>query len=140
MKTNDVILQTVTKFTLFVIILFSIHLFFAGHYYPGGGFIGGLMTSGAIVLLLLAFDIKTVKMILPVDYLKVVAVGLLFAIGTGAGALFFDKPFLTHAYTYANLPLLGKTSLHTAVLFDTGVFLVVIGVTMTIIQTIGESE
>ncbi|NKE08331.1 MULTISPECIES: Na(+)/H(+) antiporter subunit B [Mesobacillus] len=140
MKTNDIILQTVTKFTLFVIILFSIHLFFAGHYYPGGGFIGGLMTSGAIVLLLLAFDIKTVKMILPVDYLKVVAVGLLFAIGTGAGALFFDKPFLTHAYTYAYLPLLGKTSLHTAVLFDTGVFLVVIGVTMTIIQTIGESE
>ena len=140
MKTNDVILQTVTKFTLFVIILFSIHLFFAGHYYPGGGFIGGLMTSGAIVLLLLAFDIKTVKTILPVDYIKVVAVGLLFAIGTGAGALFFDKPFLTHAYTYVYLPLLGKTSLHTAVLFDTGVFLVVIGVTMTIIQTIGESE
>lgn len=140
MKTNDVILQTVTKFVLFVIILFSIHLFFAGHYYPGGGFIGGLMTSGAIVLLLLAFDIKTVKMILPFDYIKVVAVGLLIAIGTGAGALFFNMPFLTHAYTYAYLPLLGKTSLHTAVLFDTGVYLVVIGVTMTIIQTIGESE
>jgi multicomponent Na+:H+ antiporter subunit B len=140
MKTNDVILQTVTKFTLFVIILFSIHLFFAGHYYPGGGFIGGLMTSGAIVLLLLAFDIKTVKAILPIDYIKVIAIGLLFSIGTGAGALILDMPFLTHAYTYVDLPLLGKTSLHTAVLFDTGVFLVVIGVTMTIIQTIGESE
>lgn len=140
MKTNDIILQTVTKFTLFVIILFSIHLFFAGHYYPGGGFIGGLMTSGAIVLLLLAFDIKTVKAILPVDYIKLIAVGLLFSIGTGAGALIMDMPFLTHAFTYVDLPLLGKTSLHTAVLFDTGVFLVVIGVTMTIIQTIGESE
>lgn len=140
MKTNDVILQTVTKFTLFVIILFSIHLFFAGHYYPGGGFIGGLMTSGAIVLLLLAFDIKTVKAILPFDYIKVIAVGLLFSVGTGTGALLMDMPFLTHAFTYVDLPLLGKTSLHTAVLFDTGVFLVVIGVTMTIIQTIGESE
>jgi multicomponent Na+:H+ antiporter subunit B len=140
MKTNDIILQTVTKFTLFVIILFSVHLFFAGHYYPGGGFVGGLMTSGAIVLLLLAFDIKTVKTILPVDYIKMIAVGLIFAIGTGAGGLFFDVPFLTHAYTYVDLPLLGKTSLHTAVLFDTGVYLVVIGVTMTIIQTIGESE
>jgi multicomponent Na+:H+ antiporter subunit B len=140
MKTNDVILQTVTKFTLFVIILFSIHLFFAGHYYPGGGFIGGLMTSAAIVLLLLAFDIKTVKNILPIDYIKVVAVGLLFAVGTGAGGLIVDMPFLTHAFTYVDIPLLGKTSLHTAVLFDTGVFLVVIGVTMTIIQTIGESE
>ncbi|MEH7440876.1 Na(+)/H(+) antiporter subunit B [Bacillus sp. JJ1122] len=140
MKTNDIILQTVTKFTLFVIILFSIHLFFAGHYHPGGGFIGGLMTSGAIVLLLLAFDIKTVKAILPVDYIKVIAVGLLFSVGTGVGGLIMGMPFLTHAFTYVDLPLLGKTSLHTAVLFDTGVFLVVIGVTMTIIQTIGESE
>lgn len=140
MKTNDVILQTVTKLTLFIIILFSIHLFFAGHYHPGGGFVGGLMTSGAIVLLLLAFDIKTVKEILPIDYLKLIAVGLLFSVGTGTGALAFDLPFLTHAFTNVDLPLLGKTSLHTAVLFDTGVFLVVIGVTMTIIQTIGESE
>ncbi|WP_071460538.1 Na(+)/H(+) antiporter subunit B [Bacillus massilinigeriensis] len=140
MKTNDIILQTVTKITLFVIILFSIYLFFTGHYHPGGGFIGGLMASGAIVLLLLAYDIEMVKAILPVDYRKMIGIGLLFSAGTGAGALLAGKPFLTHAYTYANLPILGKTSLHTAVLFDTGVFLVVIGVTMTIIQTIGESD
>ncbi|UII55370.1 Na(+)/H(+) antiporter subunit B [Cytobacillus spongiae] len=140
MKTNDVILQTVTKITLFIIILFSIHLFFAGHYYPGGGFIGGLMTSGAIVLLLLAYDMKTVANILPIDYKYMIGVGLLFSVGTGAGALLFDAPFLTHAHSHVLLPLLGDTALHTAVLFDTGVYLVVIGVTMTIIQTIGEDE
>ncbi|AGX06000.1 MULTISPECIES: Na(+)/H(+) antiporter subunit B [Bacillaceae] len=140
MKTNDIILQTVTKVALFIIILFSIHLFFAGHYYPGGGFVGGLMTSGAIVLLLLAFDMKTVANILPIDYKYMIATGLLFAVGTGAGALLFNVPFLTHAFNDVYLPLLGKTSLHTAVLFDTGVFLVVVGVTMTIIQTIGEDE
>ncbi|MFD2444469.1 Na(+)/H(+) antiporter subunit B [Bacillus sp. CGMCC 1.16607] len=140
MKTNDLILQTVTKVVLFVIILFSIHIFFAGHYYPGGGFIGGLMTSGAIVLLLLAYDLKTVANILPIDYKYLIGTGLLFAVGTGTGSLFFGVPFLTHAFTYATLPILGKTALHTAVLFDTGVFLVVVGVTMTIIQTIGEDE
>lgn len=140
MKTNDLILQTVTKIATFIIILFSIHIFFAGHYTPGGGFIGGLMTSSAIILLLLAFDLKTVKSFLPVNYLSLVAVGLLLSVGTGAGALFFDAPFLTHAFDYFDLPLLGKTSLHTAVIFDTGVYLVVIGVTMTVIQTIGESE
>lgn len=140
MKTNDVILQTVTTVVSFIIILFSIQLFFAGHYYPGGGFIGGLMTSGAIVLLLLAYDIKTVSKILPVDYKLLTAIGLVLAVGTGAGALLFNVPFLTHAYDYFYLPLLGKTSLHTAVIFDTGVYLVVIGVTMTIIQTIGVSE
>ncbi|HZG71834.1 MAG TPA: Na(+)/H(+) antiporter subunit B [Chondromyces sp.] len=140
MKTNDIVLQTVTKIIFFMIILFSIHLFFAGHYNPGGGFVGGLMTSGAIVLLLLAYDLKTVANILPFDYKIMVGVGLLFAVGTAAGALLFDVPFLTHAFGYANLPILGETSLHTAVLFDTGVFLTVVGVTMTIIQTIGESE
>ncbi|WP_335870350.1 Na(+)/H(+) antiporter subunit B [Bacillus sp. 2205SS5-2] len=140
MKTNDVILQTVTTIAAFMIILFSIQLFFAGHYYPGGGFIGGLMTSGALVLLLLAYDIKTVAYILPIDYKIMTAIGLLLSVGTGTGALLFDVPFLTHAFNDFHLPLLGKQSLHTAVIFDTGVYLVVIGVTMTIIQTIGESE
>jgi len=140
MRTNDLILQTVTKVVLFIILLFSIHLFFAGHYYPGGGFIGGLMTAGALVLLLLAFDMKTVSKILPIDYKILTGVGLLFSVGTGLGGLLFNVPFLTHAFSDVYLPLLGKTSLHTAVLFDIGVYLVVIGVTMTIIQTIGESE
>ncbi|MGD6968160.1 Na(+)/H(+) antiporter subunit B [Rossellomorea vietnamensis] len=140
MKTNDVILQTVTTIVSFIIILFSIQLFFAGHYTPGGGFIGGLMTSGALVLLLLAYDIKTVRTILPIDYKLLTAIGLLLAVGTGAGALLFNVPFLTHAYDYFHLPLLGETSLHTAVIFDTGVYFVVIGITMTIIQTIGVSE
>lgn len=140
MKTNDLILQTVTKIVLFLILLFSIHLFFAGHYEPGGGFIGGLMTAGAIVLLMLAFDMKTVSTLLPFNYRIVTAIGLLFSVGTGTIALLFNVPFLTHAFTDVHLPLLGKTSLHTAVLFDIGVYLVVIGVTMTIIQTIGEDD
>lgn len=140
MKTNDVILQTISKIIFFMIILFSMHMFFAGHYYPGGGFVGGLLTSGAFVLMLLAFDLKTVKQVFPLDFKILIGIGLLFAAGTSAGALLFNVPFLTHAYDYFNLPLLGKTSLHTAVLFDIGVYLVVVGVTMTIIQTIGESE
>ncbi|KIL46893.1 cation:proton antiporter [Jeotgalibacillus alimentarius] len=139
-KPNDLILQTVTTMISFIIILFSIHLFFAGHYTPGGGFIGGLMTAAALVLLLLAYDIKTLNTILPFNFRMMTAAGLLIAVLTGAGALLFNQPFLTHAYDYFELPLLGETSLHTAVLFDIGVYLVVIGVTMTIIQTIGESE
>ncbi|KIL75924.1 Na(+)/H(+) antiporter subunit B [Bacillus badius] len=140
MKTNDVILQTTSKVVFFIIILFAIHLFFAGHYHPGGGFVGGLMTSGALVLLLLAFDIKTVAKGFPIDYKILIGIGLLFAIGTAAGALVFNVPFFTHVFGDVYLPIFGETSLHTAMLFDLGVYLVVIGVTMTIIQTIGESE
>lgn len=137
---NNIILETTIKVILFIIVLYSVYLFFAGHYYPGGGFIGGLMTASALVLLLIAYDIKTVAMILPFNFRTMTGIGLLFAIGTGAGALLFDVPFLTHAFTDVHFPILGEMSLHTAVLFDIGVYLVVVGVTMTIIQTIGEDE
>lgn len=139
-KTNDIIFQTATKVVVFIIIIYSLHLFFSGHYTPGGGFIGGLMTASGIVLLLLAFDIRTIVNILPIDYIKMTATGLLIALLTGIGSFFFDVPFLTHTFSYVDLPVLGTTSLATAVLFDLGVYLVVIGVTMTIIQTIGETE
>lgn len=137
MKTNDVILQTTTKVVFFIIFLFSIHIFFAGHFAPGGGFVGGLLTTAAIVLLLLAFDLKTVQKALPFDFMIVVAIGLLLALGTAAGSIVFDVPFFTHAYDDFTLPLFGVSSLHTAMIFDAGVYLVVVGSTITMIQTIG---
>ncbi|RSK28588.1 Na(+)/H(+) antiporter subunit B [Bacillus sp. HMF5848] len=140
MKANNIILQTITKVVVFIIITFSIYLFFAGHYYPGGGFIGGLMTASALVLLLLAYDMETVKRVIPADFKIVTAVGLLIAVITGVGPMLSGLPFLTHAHDYVELPLLGKSGLTTAMLFDLGVYLVVIGITMTIIQTIGESD
>ncbi|WP_029595869.1 Na(+)/H(+) antiporter subunit B [Exiguobacterium chiriqhucha] len=139
-QVNDVILQTAAVIIFFIIIVFSINLFFAGHYSPGGGFIGGLMTAAALVLMLLAFDSKTLANVLPVDYRKMTALGLAIAFLTSIHSIFWDRPFLTHAYDKFDLPLLGEQTLHTAITFDLGVYLVVIGVTMTIIQTIGESE
>lgn len=140
MKTNDVIIQFTTKIVFFIIFFFSIHIFLAGHYTPGGGFVGGLLTSSAIVLLVLAFDLNTVRKVLPINYTYLTAIGLLLALATAAFPMFVGKPFFTHYFDYFDLPLLGKQSLHTAMLFDSGVYLVVVGVTMTIIQTIGEDE
>ncbi|SPT96190.1 putative monovalent cation/H+ antiporter subunit B [Lysinibacillus capsici] len=140
MKTNDVIIQFTAKIVFFIIFFFSIHIFLAGHYTPGGGFVGGLLTSSALVLLVLAYDINTVRHILPINYTYLTAIGLLLALATAAYPMFVGKPFFTHFFDYFNLPLLGKQSLHTAMLFDSGVYLVVVGVTMTIIQTIGEDE
>lgn len=140
MKTNDVIIQFTAKIVFFFIFFFAIHIFLAGHYTPGGGFVGGLLASSAIVLLVLAFDINTVRTIIPVTYTTLTAVGLIIALATASFPMLKGDPFFTHYFDYFTLPLIGKTSLHTAMLFDTGVFLVVVGVTMTIIQTIGEDE
>lgn len=140
MRANNLIIQFTSKIVFFIIIFFAVHIFFAGHYTPGGGFVGGLLASSAIVLLIITFDLKTVQKMIPVNFMVVTASGLLISFMTAAFPLFLDDPFFTHSFGYFTLPIIGETSLHTAALFDLGVFLVVVGVTMTIIQTIGEDE
>ncbi|RKD24494.1 Na(+)/H(+) antiporter subunit B [Ammoniphilus oxalaticus] len=140
MKVNDVILQTYTKAVAFIILIFSLYLFLAGHNQPGGGFIGGLMTSAALVLLYIAFDMKTVDNMIPIDFRKMVALGLTIAVFTGFGSFIFQVPFLTHSFGYFRLPLLGETELATAVMFDLGVYLTVVGGTMTIMLAIAEDD
>lgn len=137
MKTNNVILQTASKVAFFIIILFSIYIFFAGHNTPGGGFVGGLLTTGAFVLLLLAYDLKTVQNLLPFNFMIVVAIGLLLSVSMASASILFNVPFFTHAFGEFNLPFFGETLLHTATIFDAGVYLVVVGSALTIIQTMG---
>ncbi|MFD2867030.1 monovalent cation/H+ antiporter subunit B [Kurthia sp. 3B1D] len=140
MKLNNVIMRTMTQMVFFIIFLFSIHIFLAGHFAPGGGFVGGLLMSCAIVLLLITFDLKTVQTLLPINYMTLTAIGLALALLTACISAFAGEAFFTHYFDYFTLPLLGKTELHTAMLFDTGVYLVVVGVTMIIIQSIGGDE
>lgn len=85
MKANDVILQTVTKVVSFIILSFAAYLFFAGHHDPGGGFIGGLVTASALVLLFLAFDIRTISNGIPINYRLLVGIGLAVSTVTAVG-------------------------------------------------------
>ncbi|MGO4371226.1 MnhB domain-containing protein, partial [Paenibacillus sp. MCAF20] len=112
----------------------------AGHHHPGGGFIGGLMTASALVLMAMAFGIKAIETIIPIDYRRLTAVGLTVALLTGIGSFVFGLPFLSHSFGYFQLPLLGETELATALLFDLGVYLTVVGITMTILLSIGRDE
>ncbi|MBM7552638.1 Na(+)/H(+) antiporter subunit B [Thalassobacillus pellis] len=139
-RTNDLILRTTTSIIAFILLGFSLYLFFAGHNKPGGGFIGGLMTAAAIVLMYMAYGLETMKKILPWNFRYFIPAGLLIALVTGIGSFLFGQPFLSHTFAYFQFPLVGKTELATAILFDLGVYLTVIGITMTIILTIAEDD
>lgn len=139
-KSNDVILKTISKVVIFIVFTFALFLFLAGHNSTGGGFIGGLMTSSALVLLSMAFGMRISQQMIPLNYRTVTAVGLMLAFLTGVGSFFFDVPFLSHTFGHVDLPLLGETELTTAMLFETGVYLAVVGVTMTIIYTVGRDN
>ena len=132
------ILRTVTKVVVFIILTFGVELFFSGHNSPGGGFIGGLVLSSALVLLFLVHDIETVQKGIPVDFKKVAALGVILAIGTGVGAVLFGAAFLTQTFGIFNLPIFGDTELATVVLFEVGVALTVVGTVATIILSISE--
>jgi len=140
MKFTDVYLQTATKILVFIIMTFSIYVLFAGHNNPGGGFIGGLITASALILLYIAFDLQSVRDIIPVDFKKLAATGVLISLLTGVASLVLNIPFLSQTYRYVDLPFLGKTELATAMIFDLGVYLAVLGTTMTIITSISEDD
>jgi multicomponent Na+:H+ antiporter subunit B len=137
---NDVIIRSVTKIAVIIILTFAINLFISGHHFPGGGFIGGLTFASALILLFLSFDIETVRKNIPVDFKVLSAIGVLISVLTGVGSMVLDYPFLFQAFGYFNLPIFGKTELATAVLFDIGVALAVIGTSVTIILSIGDDR
>jgi multicomponent K+:H+ antiporter subunit A len=112
-----------------VILLFGVHLFLRGHDLPGGGFAAGITVSVALILLYMARGARWVETHLRVQPVRWIGAGLLLAVGTGLGSLLFGHPFLTSHFQYAQLPLLGRIPLATAVLFDLGVFCLVVGAT-----------
>ncbi|QKY69523.1 Na(+)/H(+) antiporter subunit B [Lentibacillus sp. CBA3610] len=139
-KSNEVMLQTLTRILVFIVLSFSIYLLFAGHNQPGGGFIGGLMTASGIALLYLSFDIKSVKQSLPINFITVIGIGLLLAVGTGIATMLLGYPFLTQFFDYFYLPVFGEAELTTAIPFDIGVYLVVVGAAITIFLSIAEDD
>ncbi|MDC3415014.1 Na(+)/H(+) antiporter subunit B [Aquibacillus sp. 3ASR75-11] len=139
-RPNDLILRSTTSLIAFILFGFSIYLYFAGHNAPGGGFIAGLMVSSAIVLMYMAYGFEAVNKILPINYRYCTAIGLMIAVLTGVGSFFFGEPFLSHTFGYLYIPFFGNKELATAMLFDLGVYITVLGITMTIILSIADDR
>ncbi|WP_026689162.1 Na(+)/H(+) antiporter subunit B [Alteribacter aurantiacus] len=140
MKTNYLMLHTITRIVALIILSFSVYLFFAGHYTPGGGFIGGLMFACGLLLLYLSFDLNKIQTVLPIDFEKVIAIGLLIGIGTGLNSLLFGDPFFTMYFDTFTIWPFGEVALTTTTPFAIAIFLVVVGVALLTILTIAGDE
>lgn len=116
-----------------VVIVFALYLFLRGHDQPGGGFAAGITMSIAFIIQYMASGTRWVEerlRILPVVW---IGAGLLMALATGLGSWVFGYPFMTTAFQYAEIPFVGKVPLATALLFDLGVFSLVVGATVLIL-------
>ncbi|HQC80789.1 MAG TPA: monovalent cation/H+ antiporter subunit A [Accumulibacter sp.] len=113
------------------------YLFLRGHHAPGGGFVAGLITGMALTMQYLANGIAFAQPRLPGHPTRSLAIGLLLAGGVGVASGLFGAPFLTSAHGHVRLPLLGEIELASAMIFDLGVYVVVVTVVLTVLTGLG---
>lgn len=132
------ILTMISQSLLPLALLVSFYIFLRGHNMPGGGFIAGLITSVAIIQQYIAHGVDWVKPRIKVDYQTLIALGVLIATLTGIGSWFFDRPFMTTWFDYFDIPFIGEIELASALVFDLGVYLTVVGATLLILANLGK--
>ncbi len=134
---NSLILRTASRFLLILLFQFSVFLLLRGHNDPGGGFVGGLVLAAALTLYAIAYDVRSMRRFLPCRAQTIIAWGLLTAALSGVWPLFEGQPFMTGQW--AHLYVLGlDLHLGTPLLFDMGVYLVVVGVVILVIISLAE--
>ena len=135
---NSIILATVSRLLTGLLLVFSVFLLLRGHNLHGGGFAGGLVAASAFVLHALANDFTSARRLLGFDPRTIMGLGLAVATGSGMVAFFKGEPFLTGLWDKTPLPVVGK--LGTPLVFDAGVYLLVLGMTCLVVFTLGEDD
>ncbi|MGY1689336.1 Na+/H+ antiporter subunit A [Geodermatophilus sp. SYSU D01105] len=134
---RSVVLEVITRILFHTITVFSVYLLFSGHNEPGGGFAGGLVAGLALVLRYLAGGRYELGEAAPVAPGLLLGTGLLFAGTTGVAGLLLGAEVLQTAILETDLPVLGHVKLVTSLFFDTGVYLIVVGLVLDVLRSLG---
>lgn len=125
---NSLILSTISRLLVGLMLLFSLYLLWRGHNEPGGGFIGGLVAAAGLIVYGLAEGPALMRRLIRVDPRTLVLIGLLLAMVSGILPLLQNNAFLTGMWVFIGATETDKgLALGTPLLFDIGVYLVVVG-------------
>lgn len=138
-RQSPLVLRCLAPVVAALALLFSFVLFYVGHNAPGGGFIGGLLTAVALLPFGLASDRVQYDSRFFRHTYSIIPVGIVFAVGTGLAAVALGAEFLRSGYAKIPVPLLGEWGLSSALAFDVGVYLVVVGSVLTILKAFSRS-
>lgn len=136
-KSRSLVLEVATRLIFPLVMVLSIYFFFAGHNVPGGGFAGGLTAGLALVLRYLAGGRYELGETLPLDAGKILGVGLAFSGGTALVSMLLGAPPLSSATIQFDILGLGHVKMVTALFFDLGVYLVVVGLVLDVLRSLG---
>ncbi|HPU39033.1 MAG TPA: MnhB domain-containing protein [Microthrixaceae bacterium] len=121
-----------------VVMVGSIYLLFAGHNQPGGGFVGGLVAGAAISLRYIAGGIVEVRRISRWRPWTILGTGVIVAVGTAMAPVALGYSVLQAGYRPIDVPVLGTISLSSALVFDIGVYLCVVGLVLMVFEAFGD--
>ena len=127
---NPLLVRTATRALLPLAAMVAMFLYLRGHNLPGGGFVAGLTLAVALLALRVAGGGHAILDPRQLRYQPWIAAGLLTAGLTGVGSLWFGYPYLTTSFLHPMLPLIGEVPIASAMFFDLGVFMAVVGATM----------
>jgi multicomponent Na+:H+ antiporter subunit B len=136
---NTVIFRTVAPYLAALTVLFSIFVLLRGHNEPGGGFIGGLIAASGIALYGIATGVEDVRRALYIHPIQIAAFGLFIAALAGFAAFMLNMPFMTVLWTFPQL-FGTELALSTALVFDIGVYCVVVGAISSIALVLEEQD
>jgi multicomponent K+:H+ antiporter subunit A len=137
---QSLLLEVLWRPLLPLALMVSVYLLLRGHNLPGGGFIAGLVAGTAVLVQYLAHGNAWVETRLTPNYTSVAAAGIAIAALTGLAALAFGAPFLTSTFGYLDWPVVGRFEVASAMVFDLGVYIAVVGVVLSILATIGRQH
>ena len=135
---TSLIFNSVVRALQPLLLFFSFFLLLSGHHAPGGGFTGGMVAASAFVLHAMANDTAAARRALRVPLPTLMGIGLLMALASGLVSVVRGEPFLTSVWLKFGAGSLGEVELGTPLLFDLGVYLVVMGVTLTFVLSLAE--
>lgn len=134
---RSIIFEVVTRLIFHSMIIFSLYLLFAGHNRPGGGFAAGLVLGIALLVRYLAGGRYELAEALPIDAGRILGVGLMIAVGSGIVGMFFTGTMFETGIFEFTLPVFGEIKLVTSLFFDIGVYLVVVGLMLDVLRSLG---
>jgi multicomponent K+:H+ antiporter subunit A len=133
---HPLMMVVVTRVLMPIAIVVGLYIFLRGHNEPGGGFVAGLVIAIALLMQYMASGFAWTQERKRIEYHTMIGLGVVIAGLTGVGSWLSGSPFLTSAYTYVHLPPIEEFELATAMLFDLGVFLTVLGAVMLMLYSL----
>ena len=133
---HPMMMVVATRVMMPIAIMVGVFLFLRGHNQPGGGFVAGLVVAIALLMQYMASGFLWAQERQRIEYHSLIGTGVLVAGAAGVGSWLAGRPFLTSSYGYFTIPPIEEFELATAMIFDLGVFLTVLGAVMLMLYSL----